>query len=166
MKTRLLMLMALALITLGTGCRLPIPPGAEVGPERTIAYDVLVETTPPGAAIEAIGEPMGKSPIHLKVFGNIEGTFHNFGSNSFVARAVPMSTNQFEQTRIFRTGIDPIPKTIHFDLNHPSPPNPPPSRGYHGPYFYFYGAPYYPYYYGPRAYFPLPPLPPLPFPHH
>ena len=167
MKTRLIMLMAsLALLVLGTGCRTPIPPGAEVGPDRTIAYDMLVETSEPGMVIEANGEYMGKSPIHLKIFGNIKGTFHDFGSDFFVVHALPLTTNQFAQTRAFRTGKDPIPKAIYFDMNQPPPPNPPQDRRYYGgPHFYFYGAPYYPYYYGPRFYFPLPPLP-FPYYHH
>ena len=90
MKSRVLMLTAVAaLIGFGTGCQTPIPPGAEVGPDRTIAYDMLVETSEPGTVIEANGEYMGKAPIHLKIFGNIKGTFHDFGSDFFVVRALP-----------------------------------------------------------------------------
>ena len=164
MKTRLILLLApLALIVLGTGCRTPIPPGAEVGPGRTIAYDMLVETSEPGMAIEANGEYMGKSPIHLKIFGNIKGTFHDFGSDFFVVRALPAATNLYAQTRFFRTDRDRIPKAIYFDMTQPPPPEPPPGRIYYdrGPHFYFYGPA--PYFYGPRFHAPLPPLP---FPFH
>jgi len=162
MKSRVLMLTAVAaLIGFGTGCQTPIPPGAEVGPDRTIAYDMLVEASEPGTVIEANGEYMGKAPIHLKIFGNIKGTFHDFGSDFFVVRALPATTNHFTQTRAFRTDRDGIPKAIYFDMKQPPPPEPPPGRPYYGPHFYFYGPA--PYFYGPSFRFQVPP--PFPFYH-
>src|SRR6267378_1336761 len=86
------------------GCGTPIPPGAERGPDGTMAYDVLVEASPPGARIEANGQNLGNTPVHLKIFGDPDGTFHDFGSYYYVIRALPLTTNQFPQVRMFRTG--------------------------------------------------------------
>jgi hypothetical protein len=147
------------------GCE-TIPPGAERGPNGTMAYDVLIEASEPGARIEANGEPIGNAPIHLKIFGDADGTFHDFGSDYYVVRALPVVTNQFEQTRVFGTGRwfspeDRIPQRIYFDMNQPAP-NPPVTYGYPPDYYYGprynYGAPYY----GPRFYFNVGPG----YPHH
>src|SRR2546426_12028865 len=86
-----------------TGCE-TIPPGAERGPHGTMAYDVLVEASEPGARIEANGENIGNAPVHLKIFGDTDGTFHDFGSYFYIVRAFPLTTNQYVQTRVFRTG--------------------------------------------------------------
>src|SRR5687767_7280740 len=87
-----------------TGCQTPLPPGAEPGPDGTMAYTVLVEASAPGARIEANGNYVGEAPVELKVYGDRDGTFHNFGSEVFVVRALPAATNQYAQTRVFRTG--------------------------------------------------------------
>ena len=139
------------------GCE-TIPPGAERGPHGTIAYDVLIEASAPGARIEANGQDVGNTPVHLKIFGDPDGTFHDFGSPYFVIRALPVSTNQFEQIRFFGTGHwfgpeDYIPKQIYFDMNRKTQvyaPYGPPVYGYpyYGPPVY-YGPPY-PYYWGPE----------------
>ena len=134
------------------GCQ-TVPPGAERGPDGTIAYDVLIEASPPGARIEVNGAMLGPSPLHLKLFGNPDGTFHDFGSPYFVIRALPVATNQFVQTRLFRTGHHSgleyhIPSHIDFDMNQNTPQYlvpplyPVPA---HGPPIYYYP----PYYYGP-----------------
>lgn len=139
-----------------TGCT-TLPPGAEPGPHGTMAYTVLIEATEPGARIEANGEVMGNTPLNLKVFGDPDGTFHDFGSYYFGIRALPLSTNHFAQARYFRTGRgftpeDRIPQKIFFDMTQPAPAYPPP-----GPPVYdspiYYGPP--PYFYGPgvRLYF-------------
>src|SRR5207253_1714279 len=60
------------------GCQ-TIPPGAERGPHGTIAYDVLVEASAPGARIQANGQDVGATPVHLKIFGDPDGTFHDVG---------------------------------------------------------------------------------------
>lgn len=159
MKTNLILTAVLAAVGLGTGCA-TLPPGAEPGPHGTMAYDVLVESSPPGARIEANGEPVGEAPVHIKIFGDTDGTFHDFGSYYYVVRAFPLTTNQFPQVRAFRTGRDfspedRIPNKIYFDMNQPAPAYPPlegPTAypGYYGPPVY-YGPPYYygPGYYGP-----------------
>lgn len=146
------------LLMLLLGACQSVPPGVERGPHGTIAYDVLVEASPPGAHIDANGEDVGVSPAHLKIFGDKDGTFHDFGSYYYIVRALPLTTNQFPQIRVFRTGRfftpeDHIPQRIYFDMNHPAPANPPlepPVYGYPG-YGPYYGPP--PIYYGPPAYY-------------
>ncbi len=141
-----------------TGCETPLPPGVEQGPHGTIAYDVMVEASPPGARIEANGEYIGNAPVRLKIFGDRDGTFHDFGSYYYIIRALPLATNQYPQVRVFGTGRhfsheDYIPKQVYFDMNQPPPPAPaypyPPS----GPPPVYYGPPYPYYYYGPPYYY-------------
>src|SRR5690348_5809845 len=78
------------------GCE-SVPPGVERGPHGTIAYDVLVEASEPGARIEAEGNQVGNTPVHLRIFGDKDGTFHDFGNYQYVIRALPLATNQFAQ---------------------------------------------------------------------
>lgn len=134
-----------------TGCETtPQPSGVERGPHGTIAYEVLIEASPPGAKIEANGEVVGETPLHLKIFGDKDGTFHDFGSDFYIIRALSLTTNQYPQMRMFGTGRwfgpeDQIPKHLYFDMNQ-KPQYPP------GPLVYPYPVPYYypgPYYYGP-----------------
>lgn len=137
----------LAMAGLFTACE-SVPPGVERGPHGTIAYDVAIESFPPGARIEANGQIVGEAPLHLKIFGDKDGTFHDFGSYYYIVRALPVATNQYVQTRVFRTGRlftpeDHVPQRIDFDMSQPNP--------------YPYGVPYpeYPpaYYYGPPVYY-------------
>ena len=139
------------------GCQTaPLPPGAEEGPHGTMAYDVLVEATPPGARIEANGQEVGETPLHLKIFGDRDGTFHDFGSDFYVVRALPLTTNQYPQVAMFGTGRwfgpeDRIPERISFDMNQ-RPPQfvPPPGYPYaYPPPYYYYPPP--PVYYGPTV---------------
>jgi hypothetical protein len=147
-----------------TGCH-SIPPGAERGPHGTMAYNVLIEASEPGARIEANGQSLGNTPLHLKIFGDPDGTFHDFGSAYYVIKALPLTTNQFEQVRFFGTGQwfgpeDHVPEKIYFNMNQRTPVYPPygppgywyPSYGpppyygwpyYYGPSFHYYGGPYY-----------------------
>jgi len=145
------------------GCQ-TLPPGAEPGPHGTMAYIVAVEASEPGARIEANGQDVGNTPVQLKIFGDPDGTFHDFGSPYFVIKALPLATNQFEQVRFFGTGQwfgppeDRIPEKIYFNMNQRTPSYPPTGPpGYWYPYYgppVYYGPPY-PYYYGPgfRFYF-------------
>ena len=141
----------LAALLCVTGCQTPTPPGVERGPSGTIAYDVLIEASPPGAKIEANGEIVGDTPLHLKIFGDKDGTFHDFGSDFYVIRALSLTTNQYPQVRMFGTGRwfgpeDRIPQHIYFDMNQKPPLYLP------GPPVYPYPSPYYyppPFYYGP-----------------
>ena len=135
-----------------TGCQ-SLPPGAEPGPHRTMAYYISLEASDPGAKLEVNGEYIGDTPLRLKLFGDYDGTFHDFGSPYYVIRALPKATNQFVQTRIFHTGHmfgpeDRIPDRLYFDMNQNTPqPAPGYPPAYYGPPpVYYYPAPYY---YGP-----------------
>ena len=143
---------SLAATLLAIGCATPLPPGAERGPNNTMAYDVLVEASAPGVQIVANGENIGPTPVHLKIFGDADGTFHDFGSAYYEVRALPSATNQFEQVRFFGTGQmfgpqDRIPQRIYFDMSQPPPKvvrypvyvTPPPV--YYDP--FYYPGPYY-----------------------
>jgi len=118
------------------------------------AASVLVgcQSLPPGA------EPGPQ----IKIFGDVDGTFHDFGSYYYVVKASPITTNQYPQSRYFRTGHlltpeDHIPSKIYFDMNQPQPNPPayayppPPSYYYYGPPPYYYG-PSFRFYYGPGYY--------------
>ncbi len=153
MKCAFLYLPILAAVIGLTGCE-TIPPGAERGAHGTMAYEVLIDASPAGARIQANGADLGNTPVRLKIFGDPDGTFHDFGAPWYVIKAVPIAANQFEQVRFFGTGRgfgpeDPIPKQISFDMNRPAPVNPPYGPPIYGtPYPYYYGPP--PYYYGPH----------------
>jgi len=159
MKTTLIL--TASVVVCLTGCE-SVPPGVEAGPHGTIAYDVLIEASAPGARIEANGESVGNTPLHLKIFGDKDGTFHDFGSYYYVVQALPLTTNQFAQVRFFGTGRhwgpeERVPRRLYFEMNQRPPEYPPPGPpGYlyppYGPPVY-YGPP--PYYYGPgvRLYF-------------
>jgi len=150
MRTNLIFAGSVAAVALFTGCQ-TIPPGAERGPNGTMAYDVQIESNEPGVRIEANHEYVGNTPLTLKIFGDPDGTFHDFGSPYYIIEAFPLHTNQFVQTRVFRTGHlfmpeDYIPRRIYFDMNQPPQTYAPPE---------VYGNPGYgprPYYYGPQIY--------------
>ncbi|HEY0457480.1 MAG TPA: hypothetical protein VGE41_14005 [Verrucomicrobiae bacterium] len=163
MNTKWLFVAALAGAALVTGCETtPLPPNVERGPNGTIAYDVLVEASAPGARIEANGEYVGNTPVHIKIFGDRDGTFHDFGSYYYVVQAQPLTTNQFQQTRVFQTGHlmspeDRIPQRIYFEMNQYQPPAPnyaypPPGPYYYGPPPPYYYGPTFRFYYGPHYY--------------
>jgi hypothetical protein len=162
MKRKMVWMTVLGAAIFVSGCA-SLPPGAEPGPDGTMAYDVLIEASQPGAKVEANGEIVGTTPLHLKVFGDRDGTFHDFGSEYYVINALPLATNQYAQTRVFGTGKwfgpeDRIPRQIHFDMNQPPPAYPPPSPvyvypgypppAYYGPRVYFYGGPRYYHHHG------------------
>ncbi len=93
----------------------------ERGPNGTIAYCVLVESSEPGARIEANGDYAGQAPLKLKIFGDRDGTFHNFGSYDYIIKAYPVRPGQEVQVKYFRTGgwftaEDMIPKRVFFDF--------------------------------------------------
>jgi hypothetical protein len=117
-----------------------------------MAYLVSIEASEPGVRIEANNQSIGTAPVTLKIFGDPDGTFHDFGAYEYIIQAFPARTNQFVQTRVFRTGKmfepeDRIPRQIYFDMNQPPPAYPPPS--YYPPPAYY--SP--PLYYGPSIYF-------------
>jgi hypothetical protein len=103
------------------GCATTDGTKPETGKGGTIAYLVEVESSEPGARIEADNEYVGKTPLTLKVFGDKDGTFHNFGSYHYTITAHPVRPGQQSQTKDFRTGgwftpEDRIPKKIFFDF--------------------------------------------------
>lgn len=94
----------------------------ERGPEGTIAYQVQIESSEPGARVETNGDYVGDTPITIKIFGDKDGTFHNFGSDDYVIRVFPVKEAQSIQTKVFRTGRwfsqeDRIPSRLYFDLD-------------------------------------------------
>jgi len=93
----------------------------EKGKAGTIAYLVEVESSEPGARIEVNNEYVGKTPTTLKIFGDKDGTFHNFGSYEYRVTASPVRAGQQAQTKVFKTGgwftpEDRIPKRIFFEF--------------------------------------------------
>jgi hypothetical protein len=125
-----LSLAAVCLAVFAAGCSTPSgPPGTapEKGPQGTIAYNVPVDASEPATKIEVNYQPVGIAPLSIKIFGDKDGTFHNFGSDEFVVRAYPARTNEFPQTKIFKTGAfsikdDKIPGKIYFQFSPPAPP--------------------------------------------
>jgi hypothetical protein len=158
MKRSLVLFPGVAVAWLLAGCT-SVPPGVERGPHGTIAYNVSIQSSEPGVRIETNGAYAGTTPMTLKIFGDKDGTLHDFGSYFYVIQALPVHTNQFVQTRTYRTGRwftpeDYVPRQIYLDMNRPESPMPPPLLNpppfYDGP-VYFYGPPP-PYYYWPRRY--------------
>lgn len=117
MKTKLSLVLAL-LGVFQIGCA--TTSNVEKGPDGTIAYYVQIESNETGARVEANGDYIGDTPTSLKIFGDDDGTFHNFGSSDYIIQVIPRNTNHFTQTRLFRTGgwfsqEDHIPKRLYFD---------------------------------------------------
>ena len=109
---------------IASGCASSGTSSSTRGPDGTIAYSVEIESSEPGARIEVNNDYVGHAPLTITVYGDPDGTFHNFGSMHYVIRAFPTdptSTNLFPQTKAFRTGgwfsdEDAIPKRIYFDM--------------------------------------------------
>jgi len=117
-------LVILSAVGLVTGCQ-SSSSETEHGPGRTIAFYISVDSSVPGVTIETNKVIAGKTPLTLKVFGDVTGGFHNFGSPEFVVRALSSSTNEFTQSKSFRTGKnsapgDRIPGFIFFDMSRPT----------------------------------------------
>jgi len=166
MKMRLISAAALASILVGTGCH-TLPPGAEPGPDGTMAYLVKIDASEPGTRVNANGQDVGNVPLTLKIYGDKDGTFHDFGSYYYVIQAIPPTTNLFVQTKVFRTGHlftpeDRVPNEIHFDMSQPAAVTSPMYIQRGSPYY----GPYYGPYWGPGPWIRPGPIPvPIPFPH-
>ncbi len=111
-------------IVVWSGCATDSSRKTERGPDGTIGYSVQVESSAPGARIEVNDDYVGRTPLTVTIHGDKDGTFHNFGSKDYIIRAFPVATNQFVQTKVFRTGgwfseEDRIPKRIYFDMEQP-----------------------------------------------
>ena len=111
----------MAVIFVLAGCATTPETQREHGPDGTVAYPVPVDSSEPGAQIEVNGQTVGTTPMTLTIFGDTDGTFHNFGSYDFIVRAYPPGTGRLPQTKIFHTGAlmaaeDKIPQKIYFDF--------------------------------------------------
>ena len=115
-----------ALILTGGGCASGSGNRPERGPDGTIAYPIRIEASEAGARVEVNDEYVGKTPIEIRVWGDPDGTFHNFGSSDYVIRVFPVRDGQTVQTKVFRTGgwfsqEDRVPGRLYFDLDQKSP---------------------------------------------
>ena len=99
MKTSWFLAVSLAVTGLLAGCESPLPPGTERGPHNTIAYDVLIDASPPGARIEAEGNNLGNTPVHLKIFGDRDGKgfrpIHRFKAHRHAVEKVAPTRRTF-----------------------------------------------------------------------
>jgi hypothetical protein len=110
----------LPLVLLLAGCA-SYPEGAERGPSGTIAHYVRIESEHPGRKIEIDGEYVGVTPCTVKVWGDLDGTFHKFNSRHWdvVAHPSPQMGGIIDRKK-YRTagtefsGEDRIPKAIYF----------------------------------------------------
>lgn len=96
----------------------------ERGRYGTVAYELRIESDEPGVRIETNKAFAGSTPFALKIFGDRDGTFHNFGEPNYIIQAIPDKPGQHLQTKIFHNGEafvgdDKIPKRIYFDMVHP-----------------------------------------------
>jgi hypothetical protein len=92
----------------------------EMGPDGTIAYYVEIESNEAGARVEVNEDHVGITPIKIRVWGDKDGTFHNFGTSDFVIKVTP-ARDGYVQTKVFRTGgwfaqEDRVPTKLYFDL--------------------------------------------------
>ncbi|KAB2660062.1 MAG: hypothetical protein DVB31_14775 [Verrucomicrobia bacterium] len=109
---------------LASGCAAPhgsTQQNTEAGPEGTVAYYVPVESSEPGTKIEANFEMIGSAPLKLRIWGDTDGTFHNFGSYDYTVRAYPSRPGLSPQMKHFRCGgmfqpEDRIPEKIFFEF--------------------------------------------------
>jgi hypothetical protein len=107
------------------GCATDSGSKPERGPDGTVAYYVKIESNEPGARVEVNDDHVGVTPIEVRIWGDEDGTFHNFGSSDFVIRVFPVREGQSTQSKVFRTGgwfaqEDRVPKHLFFDLNQKS----------------------------------------------
>lgn len=104
------------------GCATTENPNTETGPQGTIAYNVPIESNLPGTKIEVNYTVVGVAPLTVKIFGDRDGTFHNFGSDEYIVRAYPADAGYYPKTVIFKTGAfgikdDRIPEKIAFTFD-------------------------------------------------
>ena len=124
MKTKVFLTLTTALYLILIGCK-STPQTAGSGPDGTIPHDILVTANGSGATITVNGQEMGHTPLHVKTYGDRDGTFHDFGSYSFLIMAYPSDSHEFVQRQVFATnrnagGGDTIPEAVHFDLDKPT----------------------------------------------
>lgn len=118
--------LCIAITAITAGCVSEMDPNSGRGPGGTVPYRVMVEASDPGARIEVNGQTVGNTPMEITIWGDPDGTFHNFGSPDYAIRVLPVRAGQSAQTKVFRTGTlveleDRIPQRLFFDLNLPAP---------------------------------------------
>lgn len=113
------------LLMLASGCASPDAAGEprEPGPKGTVAHWIEVDSSEPGARIEANQEYIGKTPLRLKVFANRNGTFRSFGNKYYTITCYPVRVG-IPQSKVFGTGKwyssrDMVPKRVFFDFGPP-----------------------------------------------
>jgi len=81
---------------------------------QTQIYTTKVISEPPGARIELDDDYIGTAPLEIQWTGwSDSGRFRD----DHIIRALPIYEGQYTQTKFFRCGSRPIPKTILFDMN-------------------------------------------------
>ena len=115
-----------ALAFAAAGCASPNPAlkAAERGPQGTVAFRVLVESSEPGVQIKANQELVGTTPFELKIFGDKDGTFHCFDNPNYIIQAIPAKPEQLQHSKYFHTGDfftgeDKIPRRVFFNMTEP-----------------------------------------------
>lgn len=114
---------------LSFGCKTPAGKRVEHGPFGTIAYYVPIDSSEPGARIQVDGEFVGTTPMMLRIYGDRDGTFHDFNSYDFVVRAFPPGAGRRSVAKVYRTGAlgapeDKIPERIYFNFQLSKTSNP------------------------------------------
>src|SRR5882724_5803502 len=94
-------LLGIGLVALiGGGCAGNPGTQPERGPNGTIAYHVKIESSEPGARVEVNEEFVGVTPTEVRIWGDTDGTFHNFGASDFTIRVFPVRAGQSPQTKV------------------------------------------------------------------
>ena len=119
----LILYMSLGIAAFIAGCE--TTPSSEKGPEHTKTFYVQVQASVEGVRIETNNAFAGNAPLTLRILGNKDGTFHNFGNPQFVFRALPLTTNGLAPVQVFKAGTssspgDRIPGLIFFDMARPT----------------------------------------------
>lgn len=122
MNARTLAILAPILLA---SCATVPPPHAnfdERGPDGTRAFYVQVEANEPNLKVEVNGDLVGVTPLRLRIWGDKDGTFHNFGRGQYTIKVLPSRPGQWVQTKTFLTGgwfeaEDMIPQKLYFDVN-------------------------------------------------
>lgn len=121
MHLRLKCLLLLGIVATA-GCNSVSTGQKKHGPNGTIEYSIQIESSEPGGRVEINDDYVGKTPLEVKVWGDRDGTFHNFGAADYVIKVFPVKEGQTGQMKVFRTGgwfgqEDQIPRRLFFDLD-------------------------------------------------
>ena len=97
-------------------------PKAEQENKELAGFYLRVESSEPGATVETNSVYAGKTPLVLKILGDKDGTFHDFGTPQYVVHVLPVNANYFPQTQVFNAGTKTspgsrIPTLLFFDMS-------------------------------------------------